>query len=159
MAKKAAEPLLQHFGRSGALTHIRSDRGSHFVNHIIEELLSLVGAQHSLILDHSSQQNAIVERLNKEINRHIRLLTFEINSVDTYKSTLTIVQRISNAAYSAHTNVSAAQLIFGNDIYLDEGVFSPPIERPEEQDKPLSAHMSQMLQFQDEVMTKAREIF
>jgi hypothetical protein len=41
---------------------------------------------------------------------------------------------------------------------LDRGLFLTPLERPK-QDQPLSAHMSQMLQFQDEVMTKARDIF
>jgi hypothetical protein len=41
-------------------------------------------------------------------------------------------------------------------INLDS--FLTPLERPK-QDQPLSAHMSQMLQFQDEVMTKARDIF
>ena len=94
--------------------------------------------------------------MNKEINRHIRTLTFETNSVDI-KSNLPIVQCILNAAYSDHTNVSSSQLLFSNAINLDRGLFLTPIERPQ-QDQPLSAHMSQMLQFQDEVMTKARNI-
>jgi transposase InsO family protein len=157
-SKSAAEHLLQHFGRFGAPTQLRSDRGSHFVNSVIKEFLPLVGTQHSLTLAYSSQQNAIVERVNKEINRHIRSLTFETNSVDNYKSTLPIVQRILNAAYSDRTNVSSSQLLFGNAINLDRGLFLPPLERPN-QTEPLSNHMSQMLQFQDEVMTKARDIF
>jgi transposase InsO family protein len=157
-AKEAAEHLLQHFGRFGAPSQLRSDRGSHFVNKVIEEFLPLVGTQHCLTLAYSSQQNAIVERVNKEINRHIRTLTFETSSVDNYKATLPIVQRILNASYSDHTNVSSSQLLFGNAINLDRGLFLPPIERPV-QDLPLSVHMSQMLQFQDEVMTKARDIF
>jgi hypothetical protein len=99
-----------------------------------------------------------VERANKEINRHIQALTFDTNSVDDYKLTLPIVQRILNAAYSDHTKVSAAQLLFGNAVNLDRGLFLPQIERPI-QDGPLSVHMSQMLKFQDEVMTKARDIF
>jgi hypothetical protein len=40
---------------------------------------------------------------------------------------------------------------------LDRGLFLTPLERPE-QDQSLSAHMSMMLQFQDEVMAKARDI-
>jgi transposase InsO family protein len=156
-AMAAAGHLLQHFGRFGAPTQLRSDRGSHFVNSVIKEFLPLVGTQHSLTLAYSSQQNAIVERVNKEINRHIRTLTFETNSIDI-KSNLPIVQRILNAAYSDHTNVSSSQLLFGNAINLDRGLFLTPLERPK-QDQPLSAHMSQMLQFQDEVMTKARDIF
>jgi hypothetical protein len=154
----AAENLFQHFGRFGAPTQIQSDRGSHFVNSVIQEFLPLVGTQHCLTLAYSSQQNAIVERVNKEINRHIRACTFESNSIDDYKSTLPIVQRILNAAYSDHTKLSASQLLFGNAINLDRGLFLPPLERPT-QGQPLSVHMSKMLQFQDEVMAKARDIF
>ena len=118
----------------------------------------MVGTDHCLTLAYSSQQNAIVERVNKEINRHIRSLTFESNSIDDYKSHLPIVQRILNSAYSDHTKVSASQLLFGNAINLDRGLFLPPEERPI-QDEPLSVHTSKMLKFQDEVMEKAREIF
>ena len=42
----AAENLLHHFGRFGAPTQIRSDRGSHFVNSVIKEFLPLVGTEH-----------------------------------------------------------------------------------------------------------------
>ncbi len=97
-AKNAAYFLFQHFGRFGAPTQIRSDRGSHFVNETIKQFLGLVGTQQSLTLAYSSQQNAIVERVNKEINRHITALTFDTNSVDDYEMTLPIVQRILNAA-------------------------------------------------------------
>jgi len=48
-------------------------------------------------------------------------------------------------------------MLFGNTIQLDNGLFLPPAERLE-QDTPLSEHMSQMLRFQDEVMTKARDV-
>jgi len=153
-----AKCLFQHFGRFGAPTQLRSDRGSHFVNSVIQEFLPLVGTEHCLTLAYSSQQNAIVERVNKEINRHIRTLAFDTSSVDNYKEHLPIIQRILNSAYSDRTKVSASQILFGNAINLDRGLFLPPEERPE-QDKPMSDHMSKMLKFQDEVMTKARTVF
>ena len=90
-AKNAAEHLFENFGRFGTPTQIRSDRGSHFVNSVIKEFLPMIGTSHCLTLAYSSQQNAIVERVNKEINRHIRSLTFESNSLDNYKSALAIV--------------------------------------------------------------------
>ncbi len=156
-SKSAAQHLLQHFGRFGAPTQLISDRGSHFVNEVIEEFTSLIGTQHCLTLAYSSQQNAIVERVNKEINRHLRALTFDSSSVEDYKTNLPIVQRILNAAYSDRTNMSSSQMLFGNAINLDRGLFLPPLERPA-QGKPLSDHMSKLLRFQDEVMTKARTI-
>jgi hypothetical protein len=69
-----------------------------------------------------------------------------------------MVQRILNSTFSDHTKVSAAQMLFGKAITLNEGLFLTPIERPIS-DEPLSVHMSQLLSFQDEVMTKARDIF
>jgi transposase InsO family protein len=155
--KSAASHLFQHFGRFGAPTQLLSDRGSHFVNEVITEFTSLIGTDHCLTLAYSSQQNSIVERVNKEINRHIRSLTFESNSIEDYHLTLPIVQRILNAAYSDRTHMSSSQMLFGNAINLDRGLFLPPIERPI-QGHPLSHHMSKMLLFQDEVMERARSI-
>jgi hypothetical protein len=155
--KYAAENLLHNFGRFGAPTQIRSDRGSHFVNSVIKEFLALVGTQHSMTLAYSSQQNAIVERTNKEINRHIRALTFDTNSVDEYRLTLPMVQRIFNAAISTHTKVTPAQMLFGNTITLNEALFFTPVERPVT-NEPLSVHMSQLLSFQDKIMAIARDI-
>jgi hypothetical protein len=152
--KSAAQHLFQHFGRFEAPTRLLSDMGSHLVNEVIEEFTSLIGTEHCLTLSFSSQQNAIVERVNKEINRHLRALTFESSSVEDDKTNLPIVQHILNAAYSDRTNNSSSQVLFGNAINLDSGLFLPLLERPT-QGKPLSDHMSNMLKSQEEVMTKA----
>ena len=66
----------------------------HFIAEIIREFLLLVGVKHCLTLAYSKQENAIVERYNKEINRHLRALTFENLSLTDYKTTLPVVQRI-----------------------------------------------------------------
>ncbi len=127
------------------------------MNEVITEFTSLVGTQQCLTLAYSSQQNSIVERVNKEINRHIRSLTFESNSAEDYQLTLPIVQRILNAAYSDRTHLSFSQILFRNAINLDRSLFLPPVERPA-QGHPLSVHISKMLKFQDKVMERARTI-
>jgi transposase InsO family protein len=121
--KIAALHLFQHFGRFGTPSQLLSDRGSHFVNEVITEFTSLVGTQQCLTLAYSSQQTSIVERVNKKINRHIRSLTFESNSVEDYQLTLPIVQRILNAAYSDRTHLSSSQI-----INLTRSLFLPPVE-------------------------------
>ena len=73
-ALSAAECLLIHFGRFGAPHQLRSDNGPHFTAEIIREFLILVGVKHCLTLDYSEDENAIVERYKKEINRHLRAL-------------------------------------------------------------------------------------
>ena len=71
----ATECLLKHFGRFGAPQRRRSDNGPHYIADAIREFLNLIGVSHTLTLAYSKQENAIVERYNKEINRHLRALT------------------------------------------------------------------------------------
>ena len=127
-AQSAAECLLQHSGRFGAPRQFRSDRGPHFIAEVIEQFLTLVGVEHELTLAYSKEENAIVERFNKEINRHLRALTFDNLSLDNYKQSLPFVQRILNANYSDRLKISSSQMLFGNMLDLDRGIF---LEHPE----------------------------
>ena len=62
--------LLQcHFGRYGIPSRITSDRGSQFVNDILKDLATLLDITHILTVPYSKEQNGIVERSNKEVNR------------------------------------------------------------------------------------------
>ena len=63
-AQEAARCLFEHFGRFGAPSQILSDRGSHFVNHVVMEFLSYVGTEHCLSIAYSKQENSLVERTN-----------------------------------------------------------------------------------------------
>ena len=54
---------------------LRSDNGPHFIADVIREFLSFIGTRHCLLLVYYKEENAIVERMNKEINRHIRTHT------------------------------------------------------------------------------------
>jgi transposase InsO family protein len=80
-AESAASSLPQHFGRYGATTQIQSDRGPHFVANLVKEFLKLIGTEHCLTMAYSKEENSIVERANKEVNRHIRAYTFDTNHV------------------------------------------------------------------------------
>ena len=76
-ALSAAECLLKHFGRFGASHQFRSDNGPHFIAYVIRKFLHLIRVSHTLTLAYCKQKNTIFERYNKEINRHLRALTFE----------------------------------------------------------------------------------
>ena len=76
-ALSTAECLLQRFGRFGAPRQLRSNNGPHFIADVIKEFLAPVGIEQCLTLAYSKEENAIVERFNKEINRHLRALTFD----------------------------------------------------------------------------------
>jgi transposase InsO family protein len=128
-AEKTSLALLDQFGRFGSPAYLTSNRGSHFVNAVIKEFLRHIGTQHILTLSYSKEENAIVERTNKEINSHLKALTFDKNTVDDYRLCVPIVQRILNSSYSERTGISSTELLFGNTINLDRGLFLPPAER------------------------------
>ena len=144
----AANGLLAHFGRFGSPQIIRSDRGSHFANALIEEFLHLVGVKQNLTLAYSSEENAIVERVNKEVNRHLRAFVYETCSVENYQQSIPFVQRIINAAQNHRLKLSPAQLLFGNQIELDRGILLPFPERQESQIS-MSLYLANMLSSQD----------
>ena len=75
--------MLKHF--VGAPYQLRSDNGPHFITDLIREFLLLIGVKHCLTLAYSKEENAIVERYNKKINRHLRALTYDNSSLTDYK--------------------------------------------------------------------------
>ena len=83
--------MLNHFGRFGAPYQLRSDNGPLFIADLIREFLLLIGVKHCLTLAYSKEENAIEERYNKEINRHLRALTYDNSSLIDYKKSLPFV--------------------------------------------------------------------
>ena len=63
---------------------IRSDRGPHFMNQIITEFLIRTNTPHNLTLAYSKQDNAIMERIDKDVNRHLRAFPFDSASLESY---------------------------------------------------------------------------
>ena len=96
----------------------------------------LIGTEHCLTLAYSKEENALVERANKEVNRHLRAFTFDASTVDNWRQSIPFVQWIMNATFTDRTKLSAAQLLFGNALNLDRGIFGPAPEINNEQ--PLS---------------------
>jgi hypothetical protein len=98
----------------------RSDRGTQFVNGIIKELLDLVQVEHEVSLAYFKEQNAIVERANREvIMRHLTSIVFDKRVSDSWSSDyLPLVQRIMNAKVHDTIGVSPAELLFGQAINL-----------------------------------------
>jgi transposase InsO family protein len=108
---------------------IRSDRGTQFVNGIIKELLELLQVEHEVSLAYSKEQNAIVERANREVMRHLTAIVFDKRVNDSWSSDfLPLVQRIMNAKVHDTIGVSPAELLFGQAINLYSGLLSaiPP---------------------------------
>ena len=130
-SNSAALALYSLLGRFGAPSQLVNDNGSQFVNQTIKELIKLVGSEHILSLSYSKEENSLVERSNKETNRHVRNLVYDKNNRSEWSLNLPLVQRIINSAPSSVTGYAPAQLLFGNAITLDRGIFVPVDEHKE----------------------------
>jgi hypothetical protein len=120
-----ARVLLQHIGRYGAPCRMVSDGGSQFVNGVVEELLKLIGTEHQISIPYSHEENGLVERANKEAMRHLRGIIYDKKVLSNWSMYLPLVQRIMNASVHSATMMSPAELLFGNAIALDMGIFLP----------------------------------
>jgi hypothetical protein len=154
-AKHAARCILQHIGRYGTPIKIRTDRGSQFVNEIVKELLVLIGVEHQLTLQYSKEENAIVERANKEVMRHLRAILLDKKVIGDWSISLPLVQRIMNASVHSALKLSPAQLLFGNAITLDRGIFLDQKKSSDEK-IPLSVWAENMLKKQAQLIEIAQ---
>ena len=154
-AQSATDCLLQQFGRFGAPQMIRSDRGSHFANDLVKQFLIATNTPHNLTLAYSKQENAIVERVNKEVNRYLRAFLYDTNDIHKYKSCLPFIQRILNSSIHSSTNASPASLLFGNRIDLNLGILSPFPQLPETE-TPASTVICEMYHIQDTLIAQAQ---
>ena len=155
-ALSAAECLVKHFGRFGAPHQVRSNNGPHFIADVIREFFLLIGVSHTLTLAYSNQENSIVEKYNRESNRHLHALTFENLSLTDYKKSLPFVQRVLNFNHNDSLKISASQMLSGNMLNLDKGIFIPQPEHSSAS-KQLSQYMSDLLAIQDNLLKASAE--
>jgi hypothetical protein len=83
----------------------------------------LVGINHVLTLAASKQENAAVENANKRSQEYLRSMLFDNRILKRWSDVLPLVQRIMMAEPNEVIDVSPAQLLFGNSIQLDRGIF------------------------------------
>jgi hypothetical protein len=121
--EEAANHLLNFFGRFGCPQELLSDRGSQFVNGIIQSFLRLIGTKHILSLAFNKEDNSRVERANREVLRHLRGIAAHTKFIDNWHLKLSMVQRIMNGAKHSITGQTPADLIYGGAIRLDRNIF------------------------------------
>jgi len=151
--------MLQHWNRYGQPAQILTDNGPQFANEDITELCLLSDVQHVTVLAYSKEENSIVERINKEVMRHTRAFIYEWNTTDYDKFVEMVsgVQRICNANRTTPNMTSPAQLLFGNAINLDRGLFLPKTVINDRQ-LVMSEWASSMLASQDRAVRRAEKL-
>ena len=160
-AGEVSKKLIDFIGRYGAPRHIMSDKGTAFVNDTIRSLVELTGSQMLYSIAYSKQENALVERANKEVGRHLRAIIAHVKEDRQWSQYLPLVQRIMNASIHESIGVSPAQLLFGNAVDLDRGLFLEQPAGVDENGKPLfngkvGAWMKRLLEVQAAFLQIAR---
>jgi transposase InsO family protein len=154
LAETAADALIQIIGRYGIPCELQSDNGTQFANKIIEQLTSLLDINHNKIHAYSHEENGIIERVNREIMKHLREIIFDKRiHADWYKF-LPFVQRIKNAEIHSATGVSPAMLVFGPKIDLNRGILTNYRTNANEK---LSNYISNSLRYQEIALQVALE--
>jgi hypothetical protein len=162
-AKSAAKALLVLIGLFGLMSQLLSDMGPQYVNQIIDELVFYTGVEKLDTLPGIHEENGIVESRNREVMRHLKAMIFHRKLKSDWSIILPLVQRILNAERMQGLNVSPAQILFGNSITLDRGIFLPflpptTVKTPDSvKVKRLSEWTAKMLQKQAEVIAVAQE--
>ncbi len=87
--------------------------------------MARVGTEHIKTMAASKEENSIVERLNREVMRHLRNLVFDRQVYDNWSHMLPFINRILITTIHSATGVSPAEVMFGSSIQLERGIISP----------------------------------
>jgi len=159
-AQDAKSSILSCIGRYGVPNEIVTDGGSQFKNETIQSLINMMGVEHQITLAYSKEENAMVERANKEVLRHLVAMTYDTRIREDWIEFLPLIQRIINSTPHANTGVAPAQLLFGNSIQLDRGIFLPinKLENQPPSEKRLQDWTDKMLTKQQELLGIAEKL-
>jgi transcription termination factor NusB len=157
-ADETAKCIFQHLGRFGAPERILTDRGTAFHNELVSELIHLSNSKHVLTTAHSKEENAIVERANQEVIRHLRALLFDKRVYNKWSfEELPLVQRIMNTVEKTATGVTPAELILNNSVRLTKRIFTEPSTMDRSKLKSMSGQLDTWISRQAILVKVAQE--
>ena len=84
------------------------------------------------------------------------IFTFDSSAVENWRQSLPMVQRIMNTSFSDRTKLAPSQILFGNALDLDRGIFVPTREHVEG-GQPLSEYMAKLFALQESLVLIARK--
>jgi hypothetical protein len=147
-AKETARMLVRNIGIFGCPSKIVTDQGTQFTSDVIREVMLLLGTDHVLTLVGSKQEDSQVENANKRSQEFLRSMLFDRRIIKRWSDVLPLVQRIMMAEPNEVTGVSPSELLFGNMIQLDRGIFLSQLAESEHAEVTLSDWADQMFSSQ-----------
>jgi hypothetical protein len=156
-AKAAARALYVHSCRFGFPNTITTDNGSQFMNEMFEHLTREFGVTHVRTIPYSKEENGIVERANKEVNRHIRNITFDRNITDEWSDYLPMIERLFNSAIKDPIGVSPNTIIYGNIIATDTGFIHRIDEHKPSKGSSMQQYIDKLLHQQQKLIVASQK--
>lgn len=117
-AENAALALVDHCSNYGTPTKITHDADAVLLGDIVKQTIQLLGADQKKTMAGSKEEQAIVERANKEVMRHLRNFIFDHDALWSYSKYIPLVKRIINASIHKSTGYSPTELIYAGMIDL-----------------------------------------
>ena len=127
-AIETASGILGVVGRYGLPMYIYHDGGPEFVNHLVVELLRLMGVVDVTTLAHRPQSHGHVERSNRETLKHLRGFVLSGSDPKGWVRLLPLAQRIINTTKSSTTGWCPAEMMFGQRVNPDRCLLREPVD-------------------------------
>jgi hypothetical protein len=155
-AELAMRCLVQFMSNFGIPSSIFSDGGTQFME-IFDELIQKLKISHPRIHAYSHQENAIVERANKEILTVLRALVLEQRMSKEWDTLCYVAKRIINSRVHSAIGISPADLVFAGRVDLQRGTLFPyiPVDPSKYEG---SDYMLDLMQLQEAMLSKALRI-
>jgi len=100
----------------GEPEEILTDRGAQFTSRLAEMLISLTGGKLIFTTAGSKQENAIVERANREVMRHLRNIVMDMRAMDEWTRHVPFVGRIMNTMIHSSTGVKPCSIVLSEEM-------------------------------------------
>ena len=84
----------------------------------------ITGIKHHMTIPYSKEENGIVERANKEVDKHIRNILFEKNIIPKWSKMLRMTEKLLNSFVKLPLGVSPNTLRFDNTFQDDTSLLS-----------------------------------
>jgi hypothetical protein len=121
-AEAAADALLQFTGRYKTPERFTTDSGSNFKSALVDGLISRLGADHQFTQAYSKEQNALVERVNREVLSRLKAIVFDKRIQNKWSKYLPIVQRYINTSVHSSTGCTPAEIVFPSGADIDKSL-------------------------------------
>ena len=123
-AINAAEAIINHCGIFGVPKRFTHDNDRVLISDIVKQTIAILGTRAEVTLAYSKEEQAIVERANKEVMKHLRNFIFDNMAIKCFSRYIPLVQRIMNSSTHKVTGFSPSILLFGHSLDLNRNLIA-----------------------------------